>query len=82
MADHKIAYEFTFDDGATITVGQTFQVLGEKGRVYRFIKAVDTGEALWLDGFGGSASRQQSRSVEPARVNTASIKTPAPKKKK
>jgi hypothetical protein len=73
-------YEYAFPDGKRLEVGCIFKCLGEKGKTYRFIKAVtNTGGTTWIDCYGGGGGREQSRAFAPERISTASIKKPKPK---
>jgi len=63
----KHDYTYTLEDGHVLEPGSEFRLDGERGKSYRFIKAVtneDTG-ACWIDCFGGSSHKQKSRSVAP-----------------
>lgn len=70
-------YEHTFPDGKRLEVGWTFRCHGEKGKTYRYIKTVTNAEGdTWIECFGGSHQREQSRAFYPDRINTSSIKPP------
>lgn len=70
-------YEYEFPDGKRLEIGWTFKCFGEKGKTYRFIKATtNAAGTTWIDCFGGSCQREQSRAFDPERINTASIKPP------
>jgi len=75
-------YEYELPDGTKLEVGLTFKCFGEKGKTYRFIKAVTNPNipSTWIDCFGGSHSKQQSRSLDPERINPASVKRPKKRK--
>lgn len=76
MTEWSNAYEYELD-GKTLVVGSTFKCYGEKGKTYRFIKAVTNAEgSVWIDCYGGSASKQMSRAIEPSAINPSSIKPP------
>lgn len=64
-------YEFEFPDGRELHVGDMFSLTGESGKRYRFIKHVTNPNngAEWIDCFGGSTSKQKSRSVHAERIN-------------
>lgn len=71
MADEwVISYEHELDDGTVLEVGDTFALRGEKGKRYRYIKTVHNPEHddTWIDCFGGSSSREQSRAIYPDRI--------------
>lgn len=74
----KATYEFTLPDGRELHVGDSFNLTGEKGKRYRFIKHVSNPDngSEWIDCFGGSSGRQQSRSIVPERVNKVFPKKP------
>lgn len=82
MTSEEWVHEYEFEvGGKTLAVGSTFKVYGERGKTYRFIKAVTnpaTG-STWIDCFGGSTSRQKSRSIDPEAINPTSIKKPKKK---
>jgi hypothetical protein len=49
------------------------KISGERGR-FRFIKHVDTGEAVWIDVWGGPKGGETWRSFRPDRVKTVHYK--------
>jgi hypothetical protein len=55
--------------GRILTPGSEVSIKGERGR-YRFIKAVRTPTAYWLDFVGGPAKITMWRSFGPDRVKT------------
>lgn len=77
MTDWKVTYTHEFSDGKTLEVGQEFRMLREKGKRYSYIRTVETSDGeTWIDCFGGSYSKQGSRSVHPEKVNTVEIRKP------
>jgi len=72
----KIAYEHQLDDGATLEVGDTFALRGERGKRYRYIKTVHNidRDDTWIDCYGGSRGGQQFRSIPSERLMGAEKK--------
>jgi len=71
-------YTYTLSNGTILEPGMVFKCFNEKGKTYRFIKAVTNPNqgTTWIDCFGGSHGREQSRAISPERVNPSSIKKP------
>lgn len=73
----RAVYNFRLDDGTELVPGTRFRLQGERG-IFRFIKAVvPEGNRAWIDCFGGTEGRQQSRSVWPERIRPIRSKTRA-----
>jgi hypothetical protein len=64
----KINYHYETEDGIQLEPGTEFTLAGEKGKRYSFIKHVVADGSEWIDCFGGTTSKQQSRSVNPSRI--------------
>lgn len=73
----KEAYSYEMEDGTLLEPGTEFTLVGEKGKKYRFIKFVETETSEWIDCFGGTHSKQQSRAILPERINKVLKKKPA-----
>lgn len=54
-------------NGRWLTKGTEVSIRGERGR-FRFVKAVQTPTALWLDFVGGKSHYEAWRSFPPERV--------------
>jgi len=64
-------------EGKLLVPGTTFKCKAERGKTYRFTKYVTTEEgAAWVDCYGGSSGREQSRSVRLDSIAPDSIKKP------
>lgn len=73
----KEAYTYEMEDGTILEPGVEFTLLGEKGKKYSFIKHVVTETSEWIDCFGGTYAKQQSRAILPERINKVLKKKPA-----
>jgi len=60
-------------NGRNVVPGTELKIAGERGR-FRFIKHVDTGEAVWIDVWGGTKGSENWRSFRPDRVKTVHYK--------
>ncbi len=65
----KEAYNYEMEDGTILEPGTEFTLTGEKGKKYSFIKHVTTETSEWIDCFGGTYAKQQSRAITPERIN-------------
>jgi hypothetical protein len=59
--------------GRKVYPGTELKISGERGR-FRFIKHVNTGEAEWIDVWGGTKSSESWRSFRLDRVKTVHYK--------
>jgi hypothetical protein len=60
-------------NGRNVTPNTELSISGERGR-FRFIKYVNTGEAEWIDVWGGPKKSESWRSFRPDRVKTVHFK--------
>ena len=60
-------------NGRNVVPGTELKIAGERGR-FRFIKHVDTGEAVWIDVWGGPKGGETWRSFRPDQVKTVHYK--------
>jgi hypothetical protein len=60
-------------NGRNVSPGTELKISGERGR-FRFIKHVNTGEAEWIDVWGGTKGGETWRSFRPDRVKTVHYK--------
>jgi hypothetical protein len=60
-------------NGRNVSPGTELKISGERGR-FRFIKHVKTGEAEWVDVWGGTKGGETWRSFRPDRVKTVHYK--------
>ncbi len=75
-----ISHTYELSKDVLLETGVTFRCIGERGRTYKFVKAVTNGAGeTWIDCFGGASGYGQSRSVSPDRINPASVKRPKKK---
>lgn len=60
-------------NGRHVSHGTELKISGERGR-FRFLKYVNTGEAEWIDVWGGPKGSENWRSFRPDRVKTVHYK--------
>ena len=68
LSEQQISYECVLPNGTTLGIGDSFTIIGERGKTYKFIRFVETDNGSWIDCFGGSGQRLSSRSFDPERV--------------
>jgi len=71
-ADWEITYEMQIN-GRNVEPGTELKIEGERGR-FRFIKHVVSGDAEWVDVWGGPKHAQQWRSFRVDRVKRVHYK--------
>lgn len=74
-----VSEECRLEGRAVLRPGVEFKVHGERGRVFRFVRLVETPRGSWIDAYGGTRDpngERQLRAFHPARVAVVLRSTP------